>query len=225
MSTRIRNLAWGVAALTAVPLATAAHSPMPGTNSTIQGKSANQVVAAARSAMAHVKSFHIEGTVSPLTLNLSVSPKGGGGSITESGATLEVVVAHKTIYIKANEQSWLKLTHEADVAKAVANKWIKAPSSNSDFADFADLTISKDFVSEVFQGDTGLKVVPGTKQVNGRAAVELTDSAGDALYVAAGSTAYVLRIAGTGSSAGTLNFTDFGDAPIPAVPTNAITLP
>jgi hypothetical protein len=198
---------------------------MPGTNSTIQGKSANQIVAAAQSAMVHVKSFHIQGTISPLTLNLSLSPKGGGGSISESGATLEIVVANKTIYIKANEKSWLKLTHEADVAKAVANKWIKAAASNSDFADFADLTISKDFASQVFQGDTGLTVVPGTKQVNGTAAVELTDSQGDALYVDAGSTPYLLRITGAGSSAGALNFSDFGDAHIPAAPTNAISLP
>jgi hypothetical protein len=182
-------------------------------------------VAATESAMVHVKSFHIEGTISPLTLNLSLSAKGGGGSISESGATLEIVVANKTIYIKADEKSWLKLTHEANVAKAVANKWIKAPASNSDFADFADLTISKDFASQIFQGDTGLKVVPGTKQVNGSAAVELTDSEGDALYVAASGAPYVLRITGTGSSAGSLNFSDFGDAPIPAVPTNAISLP
>jgi hypothetical protein len=199
---------------------------MPGTNSAIQGKSASQVVAAAQSAMEHVSSFNIAGTMSgALTLHLSLSPHGGGGRIDEAGATLEIVVANNTIYVKANEQSWLKLTHEASVAKSVANKWIKAPASNADFTAFADLTISKDFVPQVFRDDSGLSVVPGTKQINGLAAVELTDPQGGSVYVAAQNTPYVLRVTGTGSSSGTLNFSDFGHAKLPAVPANAVAVP
>ncbi len=174
--------------------------------------------------MVHLKSFHLEGTASPLTLDLNLSARGGGGTISEPGAQLDVVVVGKTIYIKANEQSWDKLAQNASVAKTVANKWIKAPASSSDFSDFADLTIPKDFVPQVFSGDSGLSVVPGTKQVNGQAAVDLSDGQGGNLYVVAQGTPYLLRISAPGS-AGTLNFSEFGVAKIPTAPANAITLP
>jgi hypothetical protein len=101
---------------------------------------------------------------------------------------------------------------------------MKAPATSSDFSDFADLTIPKDFVPQVFSGDSGLSVVPGTKQVNGQAAVDLSDGQGGNLYVVAQGTPYLLRISAPGS-AGTLNFSEFGVAKIPTAPANAITLP
>jgi hypothetical protein len=175
--------------------------------------------------MKTVKSFHVDGVVAPLSMNLSLSATGGGGSITESGATLEIVVAKATVYIKADAKSWDKLTGSKTVGNLVANKWIKAPASNSDFSDFADLTITTDFAKQVFSGDSGLSVVSTSTTINGRAAVELTDGHGGSLYVAATGPAYILRLSGTGTSKGTLNFSDFGDAPLPAVPKNAISLP
>src|ERR1700722_1275520 len=150
MTFRSRKLALGVVALAALPLATAAQAPI---SSTLQGKSAAQIAAAAESAMKHVKSFHVEGVIAPLTMNLSLSATGGGGSITESGATLEIVVAKGTVYIKADAKSWAKLTGSKSIGNLVANKWIKAPASNSDFSDFADLTITTDFAGQVFSGD------------------------------------------------------------------------
>jgi hypothetical protein len=222
MTFRSRKLALGVVALAALPLATAAQAPI---SNSIQGKSAAQIAAAAKSAMKNVKSFHVEGVIPPLKMNLSLSATGGGGSITESGATLEIVVAKGTVYIKADAKSWDKLTGSKSVGKLVANKWIKAPASNSDFSDFADLTITTDFVSEVFSDDKGLKVVAGTSTVDGHVAVELTDGQGGKLYVAASGPAYILRLSSTGSSTGSLDFSDFGDAPLPAVPKNAISLP
>jgi hypothetical protein len=222
MTFRSRKLALGVVALAALPLATAAQAPI---SSSIQGESAAQIAVAAESAMKNVKSFHVEGVIAPLTMNLSLSATGGGGSITESGATLEIVVAKGTVYIKADAKSWDKLTGSKSIGNLVANKWIKAPASNSDFSDFADLTITKDFATQVFTGDKGLSVESRSKTIDGHSAVELTDGQGGSLYVAASGPSYVLRISGTGKSPGTLNFSDFGDAPLPAVPKNAISLP
>lgn len=222
MTFRSRKLALGVVALAALPLATAAQAPI---SNTIQGKSAAQIAAAAEAAMKHVKSFHVEGVVAPLTMNLSLSATGGGGSITESGATLEIVVAKATVYIKADAKSWDKLTGSTSVGSLVANKWIKAPASNGNFKAFADLTITTDFAGQVFSGDAGLSVVSRSTTVDGHTAVELTDHHGGSLYVAASGPAYILRISGTSKSPGTLNFSDFGDAPMPAVPKSAISLP
>lgn len=222
MTSRGRNLALGLVALLALPLATAARAP----SGSEQGKTAAQIAEASETAMRDVKSFHVVGVehINGTSFSLSVSPKGGGGTVSVPGATLDLVVSAGFVYIKADEQSWLKLTGSQSTAQLVANRWIKAPVSNADFSGFADLTISGDFISGSVGVGTGLTKAPGTTTWDGTKAIVLSDQSGDKLYVAATGTPYILHVQAKGSE-GYLTFTDFGDAPIPAAPKNAIALP
>lgn len=185
------------------------------------------IITSAQAAMSNASSFHVLGKVNDNgteAFNLSVGRQGGGGSIGVGGATLQIVVSGHTLYIKGDEKSWYILTKSQSTAQLVANKWIKVPSTNSNFSDFAELTVTKDFTSQILGGSpTGL-AKDGTSSVNGRSALVLTDKSGDKLYIAASGTPYFLRIQGSGKS-GSLTFSDFGDAPMPAVPSNAISLP
>ena len=52
----------------------------------------------------------------------------------------------------------------------------------------------------------------------------LEDATGDKLYVADTGTPYMLAAKSSGAG-GSLSFSDFGDAPIPSIPTNALSLP
>ncbi len=139
-------------ALLSVPFANAARVG----NTTEQGKTARQVIVASETAMKDVKSFHVVGMVgsksAATSFSLSLSATGGGGEVSVPGATLKLVVAAGTVYIKANEASWLKLTGSRSTAQLVANRWIKAPASNADFSSFAALTITTDFVAGFFPG-------------------------------------------------------------------------
>jgi hypothetical protein len=54
--------------------------------------------------------------------------------------------------------------------------------------------------------------------------VVLEDATGDKLYIADTGTPYMLAAKSSGTG-GSLTFTDFGDAPMPAIPTNALSLP
>jgi len=219
-----RNLAWVAGALAALGLITVASAPVAAA-APLQTKSVGEIFAAARSAMLHVKNFHVEGSVPSLKMDLSLSGTGDGGSVTTDGATLDIVVARKTIYIKADAKSWQKLTGNASIAKELANKWIKAPANTPNYKDFADLTIIKDFMGQFFSSDQGLAKVSGTEVVNGEKAFELSDGQGDSVYIADQGPPYVLQVTGGGSQGGALNFSDFGDAPIPAVPASAISEP
>ena len=215
----------GLAALLAVPVATVARVP----NTSEQGKSAAQVIAASEAAMKDVKSFHVVGAVggkgTASTFSLSLSGTGGGGEISVPGATLDIVVAAGTVYIRAGEASWLKLTGSQSTAQAVADHWIKAPATNSNFANFADLTISTDFVAEFFpSAGTHLSETDGVVTVHSKKTIVLTDPQGDSLYVAALGPPYMLYIQGKNLQ-DLLTFSEFGDAPLPAVPKNAVTLP
>ena len=222
-----RNLALVAVALLALPLATAARAPL---NSGEQSKSAARIFADAETAMLHAKNFHVlahlvEGSTA-LSLNLSMSPDGGGGSIIQPGVDMNIIVAGKYVYVKADYKTWLSLKEKQSTAKTLAGKWIKAPSSTQDFADFVDLTVSTTFVDQFVAGPGKLSKLPRTTKWDGQGAIVLTDTSGDRIYVADSGAPYLLRIAGTGSqSVDTIDFSDYGTAAMPAVPTAYIALP
>ncbi|HTT91000.1 MAG TPA: hypothetical protein VMF65_15705 [Acidimicrobiales bacterium] len=226
MSTRTSNLALGLVVFLAAPLAAvtgAASHPE-------QSKPAAQIFADSEKAMLGAKNFHVVGSITQggqdTTLNLTISPSGGGGSVGLPGVTMEIVVAGHNVYVKADEKSWLKLTGSKATAELVANRWIEAPASNADFADFAQLTDSKSFIDQVGSGKSQVSKFPVTARWGGRKAIILTDTEGDRLYVADGPTPYMLHIQGGSSGAsGYMTFTDFGTAPVPTIPVNPINFP
>jgi hypothetical protein len=225
MSLWSRGLGFGLVALLAVPFATGDR--VASTNA--QDETATQVIVASETAMKDVKSFHVVGVVggkaTASSFSLSLSGTGGGGDISVPGATLKIVVAAGTAYILANEASWLKLTGSQATAQMVANHWIKAPANNGNFSNFADLTITKDFVTEFFPGAaTHISKTGGIVTVHGKKTIVLTDPEGDSLYVAAIGPPYMLYVQGENLQ-DLLTFSHFGDAQLPAVPKNAITLP
>ncbi|MGH9105243.1 MAG: hypothetical protein ACRDZX_05285 [Acidimicrobiales bacterium] len=229
MATRLIKLALGFAVLLAVPLASAAKAPLSGAKGTEGTKGAAQILVDARGAMDHLKDFHVlgkanEGTTA-VKLNVTMSPHGGGGTIGLPGVTMQIVVASKSVYIKADQKSWLKLTGSKATAQLVANRWIKAARSNPDFADFAKLAVSTSFIAQLTTGGA-LSKLPGTSSWQGRKAVVLADGKGGRLYVADTGAPYMLHLQGShGETSGSMSFSDFGDAPMPSVPTHVITLP
>jgi hypothetical protein len=226
MTMRTSNLALSVVALLAAPVAAVSGT----TSGAEKSKPAAQILADAEKAMVGAKNFHVTGSITQggqaTSLNLSISPSGGGGSVGLPGVTMEIVVTGHSVYIKADEKSWLKLTGSASTAELVANRWIEAPASNADFSDFAQLTDSKSFIGQVGSGNSKISKLPVIAMWGGHKAIVLTDATGDRLYVVDGPTPYMLHIQGGAEGAsGSITFSDFGTAPMPAIPGNAISFP
>jgi hypothetical protein len=201
-----------------------------------QSKPASQIFADAVAAMSSVKDFHVSGRVAEgkqlIVLNMSMSKTGGGGSFQYNGATIEVVVNRQYLYIKADAASWKILAANQvagqSVAQLLADKWLKVPVSNAQFSSFANFTFSTKFLPAITKGHNVELANHGLTTYGGRSAIELTDvQQNGRVYIAAASPHYLLGIvaSGNGSSAGSIQFTDFGDAPMPATPTNAIAFP
>jgi hypothetical protein len=226
MRTSGHNFAVGAIALLALPLVGFGHAPL---NSGEESKTAAQVWADARTAMKDARSFHVLGHEdqggTAISLNLSMSPGRGGGSIQLPGVTMEMVLAAGTVYIKADQKSWLKLTNSKATAELVANRWIEAPVTNSDFSSFADLADSRKFIGGL-TGQGKISKLSGTATWGGQKAVVLVDATGNKLYIADTGAPFMLAIQDQSKGqTGSLKFTDFGDAPMPAVPKDAISLP
>ena len=196
-----------------------------------EAKPANQVLADAKAAMGRATSFHISGQFaqqgSAIAVDLNLSPQRGGGTVTVSGATLDVVVAGGTIYLKADQKSWQKLTNSASEAQLLAGRWIKAPSSNPDFAGLASVADEKQLLGGITPEGSMTKRA-GTTDWNGQPTVVLADSTGSTIYVAATGAPYIVYARNTSKSQGgqgTVTIDQYGSAPVPAVPTGAISLP
>ena len=220
-------MALGLVVFLAAPLAAASSS------SSLSGegaKPAAQIVADSEKVMLGAKNFHVRGYIDQggeaISLNLSMSSSGGGGSVQLPGVTMQIVVASQKVYVKADEKSWLKLTGSKSTAELVANRWIEAPASNPDFANFAQLADSKTFMSQLTSGKPTFSKSPMTANWAGHKAIILKDNQGDRLYVVDGTRPYMLHLQGGSSgSSGYMTFSDFGTAPMPAVPANAISFP
>jgi hypothetical protein len=224
---RTSNLALSLVALLAGPLAVATVAA----SGTEVSKPAAQILADSEKAMLGAKNFHVVGRIDEggqeISLNLTISRSGGGGSVGLPGVTMQLVVAGHDVYVKADEASWLKLTGSKPTAELVANRWIEAPASNADFSDFAQLANLKSFLGQLTSGTPArLSKSPVTPNWGGHKSIVLTDGQGDKLYVVDGTTPYILHIQGGSSgTSGYMTFTDFGTAPMPAIPVNAISFP
>jgi hypothetical protein len=227
MTSISRHVAVGAATLLALPLVCAALPALGhGAEDT---KTASQIFADASAAMEQISSFHVVGSVqsqgTTVTVNLSLGHGKGGGTIGLPGVTMDMVLGGGFVYIKADKQSWLKLTGSKSTAALVAGRWIKASVTSSDFGDFAQLADSKQFITGL-KSQGALTRLPGTYTWDGHKSVVIEDSTHSELYIADTGTPYMLYLESPSKGkSGSITFADFGDAPIPAVPEKSITLP
>jgi hypothetical protein len=212
-------------------LAACSSSSTVGSPSSGEGsKSATQILTDAKNATAGANSVRISGTVTSggkaTTLDVVAGRHGGGGTIGVEGATLHVVVAGGTIYLKADAATWTKLTGSQTIGQLFGGRWLKTSASSADFSEFGKLVSPSGIVSQ-FKPKGTVHKGEQTTTARGQAAITLKDSAGNrgTLYVATTGKPYILQITG-GSSAdhGTITFDDYNTATVPPAPSGAIDL-
>jgi len=196
-------------------------------------KPATQILADTKAAILKAKSFHISGqsvdSGKTTALDVTLSPTRSGGSITSDGATLQLVVGGGEVYMKADQASWRKLggsAMSAAAAQLVADRWVKAPTTNADFKDLAKIGDLKSFLNEGLQPE-GQVSKHAVTTVDGKRVLPLVDGTGSTLYIAATGPPYVVKIDNTAKAsggAGTLTFDHYGNAAIPAIPNGAVDL-
>lgn len=189
-------------------------------------KTPKQIFTDARTATLGAKSLHYAGHVvsggDTVSLDLTITPARSGGSITEQGATIQLVGTKTTIYLKASQASWTKLTGSAADGQLFANRWIKAPVTNTDFNSFSQLTNLRSLFGSL---PSGKITKGGTSKINGQSAVVLNSTKGGNLYVADSGKPYILRLSepkGQSDSSGEFDFDHYGSATAPSIPSGAL---
>jgi hypothetical protein len=192
----------------------------------VADKSPNDILAATKAASDGAKSVHVSGSIvsdkSPITLDMNLlAGKGGRGQLSENGLAFELIQVGGTVYIKGSPAFYKRIGGSA-AAQLLQGKWLKAPSSDADFASLSQLTDLRQLVDQTLTSHGSLKK-SGTTTINGQKVVGITDTTkGGTLYIATTGKPYPIAISKAGTGGGRITFDRWNNNVTLAAPKNAI---
>lgn len=187
----------------------------------VAAKSADQIVAAATSAIDAVNTVRVTGSVKSgsrtihLDLHL-VNGKGATGSMAENGLSFKLISVGGEAYINGTPSFWQQFGG-ASAAQLLQGHWLRAPASTGDFASFSSLTNLHRLLAALL-AHHGALTRGARSTLDGTPVIAVHDTArGGTLYVATTGRPYPVRISNDGASGGSLSFSEF-DKPVTLAP-------
>jgi hypothetical protein len=137
----------------------------------VADKSPTEILAATKAASDTATSVHVSGSIvsdkSPITLDMNLlAGQGGRGQLSESGLAFELIQVGGTVYIKGSSAFYKHIGGTA-AAQLLQGKWLKAPSSDANFASLSQLTDLRQLVDQTLASHGSLKK-SGTTTIAGR---------------------------------------------------------
>lgn len=186
------------------------------------GGSAAPTAAQISAAVKKASSVHITGDLAlkgtPETLNLAMLRSGDmSGSVTSgSQPAITLVVTGKTAYVLMTAPVLKSVVGPSASCAGVCGKYLSVTGSQAASL-ISDISMTK-LTGQIISNLGGLQQT-GTATVNGQSAIVLKDPDGSVLDVAASGPPYPLRIAAKkGTTAGTIEFTQWNAVPAPTAP-------
>jgi hypothetical protein len=184
-------------------------------------------ILAATEAIAEAATFvHVAGTIggvaTPITFDLDLQAgRGGRGQLTESGLGFELIQLAGTVYIKGSAAFYRHIGGTA-TAQLLEGKWLRAPTSNAEFASLGALTDLHSLIKKALANHGTLVKGPVTT-VDGQKAVGISDSSkGGTLYVATTGPPFPIEVSETGANGGRISFSRWNKPVSVLAPANAI---
>ncbi len=182
----------GGGATATTPAATGATGG--GGASQIEGLEPDAILAKSKEAAKAAKSAKVVGEIrqgtSTTKLDVTMTPgKGGFGTIEQGGARIDLVVTGQSAYVKPDAKALASFAGgNAEAAKLLAGKWIKAPASDSRLGPLTQILNLPAFVDQALSPDGTVTKADG-KDVDGTPTVALTSkgagaNGGGTLYIA-----------------------------------------
>lgn len=188
-----------------------------------------QILAAAETAAAHAAAVRVAGSIlsegEPISLNMELLPsKGGAGELTLPGARVELIELDGLMYVKGDAGFLRRLARRAAAVRALAGRWLLAPSRANPLAPLAQLTSVRTLVERTLSQHGPLTRAPDAT-IAGQRAVAISDRSSHAtLYIAATGTPYPLEITVRGRAQGQIRFTRWNEQVTLAPPANPVNL-
>lgn len=189
-------------------------------------KSPSEIITAAKVAADAARSVHVSGSIfrgpSQITLDMNLlAGAGGSGKLSEAGVPFELIQTGATVYIKGSPAFYRRLGGEA-AAQLLQGKWLKAPTSSSQFASIASFTDLRQLLEKTLSSP-GALAKGATATLDGQKVIGVKDtSSGGTLYVATTGPPYPIEISKGGSDGGTIAFDRWNEPVSLAPPADAI---
>lgn len=208
---------------TAAPTTPSATVSKPAAS--IAGLSAQQIVKKTQAAAKAASSVRVRGAMtmddgSLMKLDVSLTAKGGSGTITQDGAAIKVRVVGRTAYLQISDAYWRKQAkskQEADlIIQVVHGKWLKVALTNKDFGEIAAFASKPAFFDGLFEESGGVRKT-GSKTIEGIPCVGLGDGEGTVWVDAANARPIRLDMPGK-SGTESLIFSEYNQIKEPKAP-------
>ena len=210
------------------------------------GKSADQILAAAKKAEVAARGVHVVGTIAEgsdtIKFVVDVNHAGNGqGTFTEVGQSLKIKKLGSRVYVYADKAFWTK-NGGAAVARQIGNRWVTT-SSSGQFQSLAQFFDISRMTTGLLPTGGGRPVKGATVTVGGQKVVPLrtttkgsttkgstttgstTSTQSTTLYVAATGTPYVVKATATnGDESGTITFGHYGEPVVVKAPSKTLNL-
>jgi hypothetical protein len=205
------------------------------TSNGIESMTAQQILAATKTAALAQKSVHVsgkvlEGGVTMVSMDLSlVKGVGGYGTIAMGKLTFQIVTTPTAMYLKADKSFWEMFGGPGGTA-TVGDRWAKMPLGQEDFADLGSMSDFTKMIGDVLKPSRTI-TKGATQTISGQPALGLVDSDGSTLWVATTGDPLPVLISSPASasaspqgSSGGFAFTDWNQVADPVAPPTAQTL-
>jgi hypothetical protein len=186
------------------------------------------IVAAARSAITSASSVRVTGSGEangqPVQLDLTlVSGQGAVGTVTEYGASFQLIAFAGAVYMKGSAAAWGRTPANTLGGQLLGGKWLQL-NENGQFSSMTSFADGPALFAK-FLGLEGTLVKGPTTSVDGQSVVEVQDPAsGAAVYVAATGTPYPVEIAKSGPQGGSFVFDRIDQPVVISAPANAVNI-
>lgn len=192
----------------------------------VEAKSADQIVAAARSAAEGAHSVTVSGVARSSGVSLKIDlqieeGKGAKGKISENGLAVQLIRVGDGLYIKAGAPLYRHFG-AGEAAKLLEGRWVKASATNGQLASLGSLTELHALLGSVLGEHRALKK-GSTSTVGGQKVIAVSNATGGGtLYVAVTGKPYPVQLSRTGSEGGKVTFGNWDEPVSVSAPSKAI---
>jgi hypothetical protein len=190
-------------------------------------KTPTEILTDGKKAALDAGSVHVSGSITDqgttIGVDLRIGKDAGAGTMTLRGSKIDLVRVGDTVYIRAPASFYTSLGAGQGVGQLLDGKWLKASATSKEFADLAQLTAIGAFTKQALKPD-GTVTKGSETTVDGQKVIELKSSKGGSLYVATTGKPYPVELKGSGTSKGTITFSDWGASVKAQAPAKSIDL-
>ncbi len=217
---RVRPLTATAGVATAALLLSACGSDSP-----LEGKTGEEVAAAAADALEEAGAVHIAGTMTQdgeeVEVDLQLQGEDAAGTLTFAGADVELISVDGDIFMQAPTDFWAAFGMPEEMLGTFDGTWVLMPPEAA--GEFETFTLAG-FADNLREPDGGIKEETRSEELDGKPVRIVEQEDGSTLTVADDDPAYPLQMEGSGDSEGTVTFTDHGEQADISAPEDALDL-